>query len=258
MNALHDDGLAGRVALVTGAASGIGRAVATRLGAAGSRLALVDRDADGVEAAAQALRAEGVDAMACVADICSAGAMQAVVAQAVQRFGGLHLAVNNAGISGTQAPLAEQSLDDWHRVISHNLDGVFYAMRSQVPALLASGAAGSGGAIVNIASVLGQVGSALSPAYTAAKHAVVGLTRSAALAYANQGLRINAVGPGYIRTPLLQALDDAALARVTAAQPLGRLGEPQEIAELVVFLLSARASFTTGAFYLADGGLTAA
>jgi NAD(P)-dependent dehydrogenase (short-subunit alcohol dehydrogenase family) len=180
--------------------------------------------------------------------------MDELVSCAVETFGGLHLAVNNAGISGKQAPLAEQSVDDWLRVMDHNIDGVFYAMRSQIPAMLACG----GGAIVNVASVLGQVGSALSPAYTAAKHAVVGLTRSAALAYADQGLRVNAVGPGYISTPLLQALSDADRARVAATTPLRRLGEPEEIAELVAFLLSARSSFTTGAFYLADGGFTTA
>lgn len=249
-----DDGLSGRVAIVTGAGSGIGLAIGRRLAAAGCRVVLADIDTHSVEVAARRLRSEGADAIARAADATQPESMQALVVSAVEAFGGLHLAVNNAGVSGRQAALADQALGDWQRVIDHNLNGVFFGMRSQIPAILASG----GGAIVNVASVLGQVGSALSPAYTAAKHAVVGLIRSAALAYAARGLRVNAIGPGYIRTPLLQVLDEASLARVTAATPAGRLGEPEEIAELAAFLLSPRSSFTTGAFYLADGGFTAA
>lgn len=246
--------LAGRIALVTGAASGIGLAVARQLGQAGCRVALADIAADRLEAAAATLRDQGIDAHPCVADLSRPEAVEALVAGVVRQFGGLNLAVNNAGVSGVQAAVADQPLDAWHRVIDQNLHSVFYSMKYEIPALLAS----PGGAIVNIASVLAQVGSALAPAYTAAKHGVLGLTRSAALAYAPQGLRINAVGPGYIRTPLLDVLSDAALSRVTAAHPVGRLGEPEEIADLIVFLLSSRASFTTGALYLADGGLTAA
>lgn len=254
MNPARDEGLADRVALVTGAASGIGLAVARRLAAAGARVVMADVAEQQLDKVVHTLRQEGGQVMASTADVCKPASMDELVSRAVETFGGLHLAVNNAGISGKQAPLAEQSVDDWLRVMDHNIHGVFYAMRSQIPAMLACG----GGAIVNVASVLGQVGSALSPAYTAAKHAVVGLTRSAALAYADKGLRVNAVGPGYISTPLLQALSDADRARVAATTPLRRLGEPEEIAELVAFLLSARSSFTTGAFYLADGGFTTA
>lgn len=249
-----DEGLADRVALVTGAASGIGLAVAQRLSAAGARVVMADVAEPQLDKAVHELRQKGAQVMACTADVCKSASMEELVSRAVEKFGGLHLAVNNAGISGKQAPLAEQAIDDWLRVMDHNINGVFFAMRSQIPAMLASG----GGVVVNVASVLGQVGSALSPAYTAAKHAVVGLTRSAALAYADKGLRINAVGPGYISTPLLQALSESDRARVAATTPMGRLGAPEEIAELVAFLLSPRSSFTTGAFYLADGGFTTA
>lgn len=254
MSLTLDEGLADRVALVTGAASGIGLAVARRLAAAGARVVMADIAEPQLGKAAHDLRLEGAQVIACTADVCQPTSMDELVSRAVDAFGGLHLAVNNAGISGKQAPLAEQTIDDWLRVMDHNINAVFFAMRSQIPAMLASG----GGAIVNMASVLGQVGSALSPAYKAAKHAVVGLTRSAALAYADKGLRINAVGPGYISTPLLQAISDSDRARVAATTPLGRLGDPEEIAELVAFLLSPRSSFTTGAFYLADGGFTTA
>lgn len=249
-----EEGLAGRVALVTGAASGIGLAIARRLAVAGTRVILADIDGAGAQDAARQLRGDGLEAVGATADVTRADSMQALADLAVSTYGALHLAVNNAGISGTQAPLADQSVADWLRVIDHNLNGVFFGMRSQIPAILAAG----GGSIVNIASVMGQVGSARSPAYTAAKHAVVGMTRSAALAYAARGVRINAIGPGYIRTPLLRVLDETALARATNATPAGRLGEPEEIAELAAFLLSQRSSFTTGALYLADGGFTAA
>jgi NAD(P)-dependent dehydrogenase (short-subunit alcohol dehydrogenase family) len=254
MSLTDHDGLAGRVAIVTGAASGIGRAVAERLADAGTHLVVADIDGDKLELLAESLQSHGIQAIAHTTDVSSALALEVLIDDALTRFGALHFAVNNAGISGPQAELADLSPDDWHRVVTANLSGVFYAMRSEIPALLSSG----GGSIVNIASVLGQVGSALSPAYTAAKHGVVGLTRSAALAYASRGLRINAVGPGYIRTPMLEVLSESAMNRVKAAQPLGRLGDASEIAELVAFLLSKRASFTTGALYLADGGFTAA
>jgi NAD(P)-dependent dehydrogenase (short-subunit alcohol dehydrogenase family) len=249
-----DEGFADRVALVTGAASGIGLAVARRLAVAGARVVMADVAEPQLGKVVHELRQGGAQVMACTSDVCKPASMDALVSRTIETYGSLHLAVNNAGISGKQAPVADQAIEDWLRVMDHNINGVFFAMRSQIPAMLASG----GGAIVNIASVLGQVGSALSPAYTAAKHAVVGLTRSAALAYADKGLRINAVGPGYISTPLLQALSELDRARVAATTPLGRLGEPEEIAELVAFLLSPRSSFTTGAFYLADGGFTTA
>lgn len=242
----------GRIAWVSGAASGIGLETARLLALGGARLGLVDINGEGVERVAVELREAGVEVQAWTVDLTDAQAVERVVDAVLARFGGLHLAVNNAGVSGNRVPLVQQSMQDWHRVIDANLNAVFYAMKSQIPAMLRT----PGGSIVNVASVLSQVGSPMSPAYSAAKHAVVGLTRSAALAYASQGLRINAVGPGYIDTPLLQVLPPAEREAVGAAHPVGRLGQAQEIAHAIAFLLSPRASFSVGSLLMADGGFT--
>ena len=216
-------------------------------------MALIDIHAEGVESLAAELRAAGAQARAWQADLSDASVVEQTVNAVVSAFGGLHLAVNNAGISGTRVPLVDQPIADWHRVLDVNLNSVFYAMKYQIPHLLQDS---NGGAIVNIASVLSQVGSALSPAYTAAKHAVLGLTRSAALAYAAQGLRINAVGPGYIDTPLLNVLTAGEREAIAGAHPAARLGQPEEIAHAIAFLLSPRASFSVGSLLMADGGFT--
>ncbi|AGI87400.1 SDR family NAD(P)-dependent oxidoreductase [Streptomyces albidoflavus] len=247
------DEFAGRTALVTGAASGIGLATARRLGQGGARVVIADYNAEGAASAAAALRDESVEASAVTVDVTDPASVEAAVRFAQDTYGALHLAVNNAGIGGESAPTGDYDIDVWNRVVRTNLDGVFYSMRYEIPALLAAG----GGAIVNTASILGSVGFAGSPAYVAAKHGVVGLTKTAATEYAAQGVRINAVGPGFIDTPLLQGMDKQAYDGLVQLHPAGRLGRSEEVAEVIAFLLSDRASFVHGSYHLVDGAYTA-
>ena len=187
------------------------------------------------------------------ADASSAKDHAALTQAAVDRFGALHIACNNAGIGGELNFVAAMSVEGWRKVIDVNLSGVFYAMQAQIPRMIQAG----GGAIVNMASILGQVGTKGSAAYVAAKHGVLGLTQTAALEYAEQGIRVNAVGPGYIDTPLLDSLSAKVKAALIELHPIGRLGRPEEVADLVVWLSSDQAGFVTGAYYPVDGGYLA-
>ena len=243
-----------RVALVTGAGSGIGRAIAHGLAAEGARVVVSDLDEAGGAETVAAIEKSGGKATFVRGDVSKPADCETLVGSAVKEFGALHVAVNNAGIGGPSAPTGDYPIDGWDRVIAINLSGVFYGMRYQIPALLDSG----GGAIVNVASILGQVGFANSVAYVAAKHGVVGLTRNAALEYAARGVRVNAIGPAFIRTPLIEKnMTPEARAGLVAKHPIGRLGEPEEVAELVVWLSSDKASFVTGSYYAIDGGYLA-
>ena len=189
------------------------------------------------------------------ANVSSPTDCEALVARAVERFGRLDYACNNAGIPGEQTPTADYSIEGWQSLISINLSGVFYCMKYEILAMLESG----GGSIVNMASILGHVGFAGSPAYVSSKHGVIGLTENVALEYGAHGIRANAVGPGFIRTPMISILeqDPEVMQQIVAMHPIGRLGTPEEVAELVIWLSSDKASFVTGGYYPVDGGYLA-
>ena len=244
----------GKTALVTGGGSGLGEAISKDLARNGVKVVVVDINLDAATRVVDEITAAGGTAVSFKANTMVADDSKKAVEFAVKTYGGLNYAVNNAGIGGANAPTGEIDLEDWDRVIGINLNGVLYGMRYQIPEILKAGAAE--GAIVNMASIHGTVAALGNSAYTATKHAVVGLTKNAAAEYGAQGLRINAIGPGYIETPLLQAAPAEVLGGLAAKHPLGRLGQPEEIANVTTFLLSDKASFMTGSYVLVDGGYT--
>ena len=254
--------LQNKIAIVTGAGSGLGEAISLRFAKSGATIVLADVDVEGAERVLRQIEQAGGSGRVVRTDVSKPEDARALVDATMKEFGRLDVAVNNAGIGGPTAPVGEYPIEGWDQIIGINLSGIFYGMRYQVPAMLENG----GGAIVNMASVAGKVGLANGSGYAAAKHGVVGLTATAAVEYGARGIRVNAVGPGFINTPLIgkRAVLDAGSAdaadetqALAALHPMNRLGEASEVAELVLFLASERASFVTGAYYNVDGGYLA-
>lgn len=244
----------GKSVLVTGGSTGIGRAAALAFGRAGAGVVIAARGEAGT-AVAEEIVAAGGRAVHVPTDVSDEGDVERAVTAAVERFGGLHVAFNNAGTLPPTGPLAEQAVDAWHRTIAVDLTGVFYGLRHEIPAMLASG----GGSIINTASVAGLIADPGMAPYAAAKHGVIGLTKAAALDYATQGIRVNAIAPGLVRTPMIDGwMDDPEMRQtVLSYSPQGRVSEPEEIAGLVLFLASDLSPFVNGAVYTIDGGQTA-
>jgi NAD(P)-dependent dehydrogenase (short-subunit alcohol dehydrogenase family) len=243
-----------KVAIVSGAGSGIGQAVAKTFAREGAKVVVTDVNEANGNATVEAIMETGAEAFFVKSDSSKAEDNRQLVQTIVERYGRLDTACNNAGIGGKAALTGETEPADWDKVIALNLSGVFYACRYQLEQMVKNG----GGSIVNIASIHGMVAAPMSTAYTATKHGVVGLTKNIAAEYAQQNIRCNAVGPGYIKTPLLDNNLNAEMMQAIAAKaPMNRLGTAQEIAELVTFLASDRSGFTTGSYVIADGGYTA-
>ncbi|MET0131690.1 MAG: SDR family NAD(P)-dependent oxidoreductase [Stenotrophomonas chelatiphaga] len=246
--------LKGKTAIVTGGVSGIGLAVAEMLAASGAAISVWDLKQEAVDATTEALRGKGVKAIGIALDVTDEAAVEAAVARTVTELGSVDIAVNNAGIAGPAAISGDYPVDGWRKVIDVNLTSVFLCQRAQIQSMRD---AGNGGSIINMASILGQVGYAGSVAYAAAKHGVVGLTQTAAWEHASDQIRINAVGPGFISTPLLEQMDPKVRATLEGRHALKRLGTPEEVAALVAWLASDAASFATGTYYAIDGGYLA-
>ncbi|MBD3906805.1 glucose 1-dehydrogenase [Chryseobacterium sp. Ch-15] len=242
-----------KVALVTGAGSGIGLAIAKLYAKEGAKVIVSDINEEHGKSAVEEIKSAGGEATFVKADTSNPEQVEALVKATVETYGKLDIACNNAGIGGETNPTGDYSLDGWKKVIDINLDGVFYGCKYELTQMEKNG----GGVIVNIASIHGTVAAPLSSAYTSTKHAVVGLTKNIGAEYGQKNIRCNAVGPGYIDTPLLNQLDDEHRKALIAKHPMGRLGKSEEVAELVLFLSSDKSSFITGGYYLVDGGYTA-
>ena len=247
---------AGKVAFITGAGAGIGRATAIAFAEAGANVAVVDRSQSNAQETVKLIEKVSGRAIVVGADVSREEEVKGAIDKTVDTFGRLDFAFNNAGVEQPPTPAAEISLDDWHRQISINLSGVFYALKHEIPIMLKQG----GGVIVNTASGAGVKGFADQAAYCAAKFGVVGLSKAAALDYAAQGVRVNAISPGIIATPMMDRFSggtDEGRKGVVAQEPVGRAGRPEEIAGTVLWLCSDLAAFTVGSNIVVDGAQTA-
>lgn len=250
-----DKNLLAKTAIVTGAASGIGEAAALLYAAHGAKVVVSDiNEAKGNEVVEKIKKNAG-EAFFIKTDVSDATQCKNLVDKTVQQFGSVDICFNNAGISGEANLIADMSIEGWNKMISTNLSSVFYCMKYQIAQMLKQGS----GVIVNNSSILGSAGFATAAAYVAAKHGVIGLTKTAALEYSKKGIRVNAVGPGFINTPLLTegGIDEEGKKALVMVHPIGRLGESNEVAELVIWLSSDKASFVTGSYYAVDGGYLA-
>jgi NAD(P)-dependent dehydrogenase (short-subunit alcohol dehydrogenase family) len=254
MNTVENENFTGKVAFITGAGTGIGRATALAFSRQGARVVIADASEETLGETARLIEQQGGRSLAVTCDVTQAGDVKAVLVKAIETFGRLDYAFNNAGVEQPKAPLADIDEDEWDRILNTDLRGVFLCMKYEIPLLLRQG-----GAIVNTSSGAGVKGIQGQTAYAAAKHGIIGLTKSAALDYASQNIRINAVCPGFIETPMYDRFTggtEEGRQEVIAQEPIGRAGKPEEIADAVIWLCSEASSFIVGHALIIDGGQT--